>query len=281
MESFYPDWLHDTLQIRVLSARVETVGVSWNYDFPRIGHWRFYWHEGEGAWLDFPDGPLRLEAVRAFIIPAGLTFRTRATNEVEQFYAHFEVVGLPEAALRRLFVRPVALPHAPALEGAARWLRAELQHESVRPALHWRVKALLYEAMARYLDTLPPEGVEKCWAAARALEPLLPALRFIEENLPRTLRNSELAARCRLSEDGFIRSFRDRMGVTPARYITERRVQAAERRLLLSSQSLDEIASATGFCSRSHLTRHFTHLKGTSPARFRQSATSSGDGAST
>ncbi|MER6877940.1 helix-turn-helix domain-containing protein, partial [Amycolatopsis sp. NPDC000673] len=58
-----------------------------------------------------------------------------------------------------------------------------------------------------------------------------------------------------------------RFGLPPHRYVTGRRVDHA-RRLLLDGTPPAAVATTAGFTDQAHLTRHFRHYLGTTPARF-------------
>jgi AraC-like DNA-binding protein len=60
-------------------------------------------------------------------------------------------------------------------------------------------------------------------------------------------------------------------GVSPHRYVTGRRVDAA-RRLLLDRYSVADAAAASGFYDQAHLTRQFSRVLGTTPHRFAHSS---------
>lgn len=68
--------------------------------------------------------------------------------------------------------------------------------------------------------------------------------------------------RCSLSRD-----FRALFGTSPYRYLTMRRLDVC-RDLLLSGSSLADAAVCAGFYDQSHMTRHFVHAFGLSPARW-------------
>ena len=67
-----------------------------------------------------------------------------------------------------------------------------------------------------------------------------------------------------------IRLFRERTGLTPAMYARERRIEVACVLLHHSAKSIEEIASACGFCDRYHFTHAFIRSRKTSPAAFRK-----------
>lgn len=68
-----------------------------------------------------------------------------------------------------------------------------------------------------------------------------------------------------------VRAFSRAYGMPPHRYLTGRRVELA-RRLLLAGQSPVVVATEAGFYDQSHLSRHFSRMLGTTPARFARSA---------
>jgi AraC-like DNA-binding protein len=67
-----------------------------------------------------------------------------------------------------------------------------------------------------------------------------------------------------------VRMFSREFGISPHQYITGRRVDLA-RRLLLDGMPPVLTAAEAGFYDQSHLSRHFTRVLGTSPARYARS----------
>ena len=67
-----------------------------------------------------------------------------------------------------------------------------------------------------------------------------------------------------------VRAFGREFGISPHQYLTSRRVDLA-RRLLLGGMPPSLAAAEAGFYDQSHLTRHFKHILGTSPARYARS----------
>ncbi len=78
-----------------------------------------------------------------------------------------------------------------------------------------------------------------------------------------------MAALVDLSPFHFARLFKATRGVTPYRFVLERRIAAA-RRLLGSDAGLAEIAYATGFASQSHFTTIFRREIGVTPGAARR-----------
>ena len=82
--------------------------------------------------------------------------------------------------------------------------------------------------------------------------------------------NATLADKLGLGVDGFIRRFRRATGTTPQAFSLRLRVSEAARLLATSAASISDIAAATGFSDRYHLTKAFTRLRGISPALWRR-----------
>jgi AraC-like DNA-binding protein len=71
-----------------------------------------------------------------------------------------------------------------------------------------------------------------------------------------------------LSRFALARHFRKRLGTSPHRYATMRRLARAKR-LLDAGTPLARAAAATGFADQSHMTRQFKHAYGLSPGVWR------------
>ncbi|WP_137154289.1 AraC family transcriptional regulator [Rhizobium sp. FKL33] len=93
---------------------------------------------------------------------------------------------------------------------------------------------------------------------------------LMEARLSSDVSIAEIAEGCSLSRGYFIRAFRAATGLTPHRWLMQRRVEEARRMIEGSDYSLADIAVACGFSDQSHLTRHFTHILGVSPGRLRR-----------
>ena len=260
------------VHLRLFEADCLTIGTGWNTRDVQSSFWRLYCNSGAGAGLERDTGLYPLEAARLYFVPAGVSFHCRNTATLDHFYIHFDVIGLPRIAVRELFDSPVRLPPS-ALDSAAAALGRQISGCPERsPALRCRLQALLYEAFALALENVPPEKMARSLRRAAALEPVLPAIRWIEANLSAPLTNPALARLCCLSEDYFIRRFRECTGQSPVQYIQEQRVTRAAQLLLFTARSIEQVAEETGFGSRAYFTRVFARLTGATPAAYRSAA---------
>jgi transcriptional regulator GlxA family with amidase domain len=72
-----------------------------------------------------------------------------------------------------------------------------------------------------------------------------------------------------LSEDHFIRLFRQRFGQTPGRYLIQARVDRARHLLRFSSHSIKQIAAILGYREPYFFSRQFRQRTGLTPSVYR------------
>lgn len=93
---------------------------------------------------------------------------------------------------------------------------------------------------------------------------------YIEENLDRPIRSSDLIGLTGISAGHFFRTFKATFGQAPFAYITRRRVEHAQQMMLTTSNPLSHIALDCGLCDQSHLTRLFRQFVGMTPNQWRR-----------
>ena len=94
------------------------------------------------------------------------------------------------------------------------------------------------------------------------------ARQFLDENLARTVGSEELETLTGLDRYALARHFRARLGTSPYRYLTMRRLDHARCRMR-AGHSLADAALASGFADQSHMTRQFKRTYGLPPGRWR------------
>jgi len=92
---------------------------------------------------------------------------------------------------------------------------------------------------------------------------------WIADHLDEDLRVEALAERAAMSPRNFARFFRREIGLTPAAYVEELRVERARQLLEDGSEPIDGIAARCGFGSPETMRRAFARRVGVSPAQYR------------
>jgi AraC family transcriptional regulator len=95
------------------------------------------------------------------------------------------------------------------------------------------------------------------------------AIDYIGDNLQKDLTLPEIAGAAHMSPYHFSRLFKESTGLTPHRYVIERRAQRAKELLGSTALPIAEVALLCGFANQSHLTRHLKRLFGVSAKALR------------
>jgi AraC-like DNA-binding protein len=96
------------------------------------------------------------------------------------------------------------------------------------------------------------------------------ALEYIETNLSEDVSLANIADACAASISSLTRGFKSTLGVSPHRWVLNRRIALAQRLIYAGATPLSEIAVCCGFADQSHLTRVFTRQVGTPPTTWRR-----------
>jgi AraC family transcriptional regulator len=101
------------------------------------------------------------------------------------------------------------------------------------------------------------------WQARRAVA-------YINANLAAKIRIEDLSRLVDLSSSHFSRAFKCSFGVSAHAYLTQRRIEVAQRLMLTTRYSLSEIALSCGMSDQSHFSRSFRRIVGETPYSWRR-----------
>jgi AraC family transcriptional regulator len=93
---------------------------------------------------------------------------------------------------------------------------------------------------------------------------------YIAVNLHTTIRMMHLTRVVNFSPFRLKRVFKEIFGCTPHQYVIRRRVERAQSLMLMSNDSLSQIAVECGFVGQSHLSNLFHRIVGTRPGAWRR-----------
>lgn len=90
---------------------------------------------------------------------------------------------------------------------------------------------------------------------------------YLDENYDHDVSLKTLSELTQLSPYYLLRLFKKEVGATPHLYLTQCRINKAKR-LLISGDSLTDVAYKTGFVDQSHFTHRFRNIVGVTPGQY-------------
>ena len=97
------------------------------------------------------------------------------------------------------------------------------------------------------------------------------ALAYVHANVAADISLDSIAVASGMSRSAFAERFRQVMGLTPMRYVTEWRMLKARAYLAIPGRSVAETAAHVGYASEAAFARAFKSHVGVSPGRYRRS----------
>jgi AraC family transcriptional regulator len=156
----------------------------------------------------------------------------------------------------------------PILTTIGKTLRPAFQrpHEANR----FFVDSVTTAAAAHVMSTYFARSRSASSAAGRLSKPHMQrSTEMIASSFGGDLSLTEIAQECGMSLSAFRRGFAESFGVTPYRWLTERRVEKAMTLLKTSTAPLETIARECGFANAPHLARVFLNVTGVMPESWR------------
>lgn len=93
---------------------------------------------------------------------------------------------------------------------------------------------------------------------------------YLDDNFTHSVSLDNIAAMVNLNKYGIIRLFKQLYGVSPMRYMLDRRYEEACFYLKTSSVSVKQIAELSGFSSANYFSQMFQRREGVSPTEYRR-----------
>jgi len=99
---------------------------------------------------------------------------------------------------------------------------------------------------------------------------ILHTLQHIYININKPINIEDLAKRCFLTKDHFIRLFKKSMDCTPGKYINQKKIEKAQLMILVNDTSIKDIAYSLGFDNISYFNRLFKKITGENPGKHKK-----------
>jgi AraC-like DNA-binding protein len=165
-------------------------------------------------------------------------------------------------------VRPPAGPAAQFVESSIAWALANTSAYVPAEAVSTRLpELLLIEVLRLHLATAP--AVDHGWVTALRDPVLAPAMAQLHASPDQKWTVADLAATAAVSRSVLDERFRQMLGRSPIRYLTEWRMHIAEDLLAHTDSGIGIIARRVGYDSEEAFSRAFKRSQGTSPSAWR------------
>jgi AraC-like DNA-binding protein len=224
-------------------------------------HWRLYWNDAPGAWLELENGsthPIKPGFIHL------LSPHLKGWFRVKGMPAHFFVHFLASQPFSRLPEKAWAMELTEGM-GAVLGKVLRLLERGDSPSLELSLGCIALVSLA--LSGIPKDEID----AVTSLDARVIKAMNLMDGSGKALRNGELAKAVSMAENSFARLFRLETGMSPQDYSLSRRIDRARMMLQYGDASIKEIAMRCGFYDRYHFGRLFKEGTGESPAAYRKS----------
>lgn len=157
--------------------------------------------------------------------------------------------------------------------GEAVWNKQELVFNG-RGGVEWRAtsKVPLHDTEGKIVGSAgisrPLGHAEGCPVPSQHRE-MSAIVGAIYKCLDRDLRVAEIAEAANTSVSTLERTFKEHMGTTPKKFITQAKISTACEMLINTDMSVKEVSAKVGFTDNASFTRSFKRLMGQSPTEYR------------
>ena len=241
---------------------------DWAHGRHKFDQCKFYFITEGKCTIEIEDKIYQGEAGDWFFIPAGAehAYKNDRTKSFKKYWMHFDIYPNIE-----LF-NALSLPYVVKLENRNKVKRLfetfVKKKKSNDLADKLLIKSILINLLVEYIKTAMPDGVS---VQSRTDERLDRVLRYINENLDKELSLDILAKKYYSHPNHFIRAFRDKTGLTPARYVRQKRLEESKILLENTDLTIEEITEKFAFANPAHFSRIFKQYYNTPPAKYRES----------
>ena len=170
----------------------------------------------------------------------------------------------------KIEILPVLKSHDPILDALAMQFQREISRAELGNQMY--VESLANQFAIHLLrDYCAFPTTPKGYKGGLAPYKLKQIINYINDNLDQRIGLDDMADLLDLSSYYLCREFRNSVGVSPYRYLLDRRIEKAKGLIKNTKLSLVDVAYECGFSSQSHMTQHFRKMVGVTPKVYRNS----------
>jgi AraC-like DNA-binding protein len=254
---------HYRLTYHIITAHSQEYDKTWGGPHVQDDYNRLYVVENEGAEVEVDGHIHELMPGNVYLFPLNRLGHFRSGGNFFLHWLHFRLT-----LFSSFDVFQYHMPHYHyAFKGHEMdvFKRLEFCVEQDTPRDEVEATGLIAELISPFL----PED----WDAIKleALDTLQPALQLIHEMyMSPDLRLEDLAGSCELHPTYFSNMFKEKLGITPVKYLTRHRINQAKNLLLNTSYSVSRVATMCGFRDAHYFSRVFSNQDKRSPKDYRK-----------
>lgn len=257
--------------------------MHWEFNDLSFPYWRLYHNKQKGAFISRNNKTIEISPDKIYLIAPNTSYSTHlfdkkspdqgfrlegrrvttdivSKQQVQHFFTHFSL-GVPYDTIRpEIFV----IDLNSSMEQKIDTIITQLKKNAVQFSFdaNLSLRALINELLCN----IAPQK----WLSLSQDERISKALNHIENNLSSELSNDLLAKEVSLATNSFTRLFTEEIGLSPQRYIKQKRIDKSCIMLHHSNLSIEQIAEECGFADRYHFSRIFKKITDNSPAAYRK-----------
>ena len=261
---------------------------NWEFNELSFPYWRIYYNSNHGAVIIHKGKDYNIDPDDIIIIPPNTSFSTRLFDHVIPTKGDIikgeridkdklDALHADKTSVLHLFIHfKLGSPYDNVKPG--------LYIFKVNPQLRRKLKIIkeyLISNVARFdfhstvtIKSLISEMISMIpgaeWDILQKDARILDSINFIENNPKANLTNDQLAQKAQLATNSFTRLFYHEIGISPQRFVKNKRIDHACVLLHHSQKSIEEIAALIGFADRYHFSRIFKQVTGIPPAMYRK-----------
>jgi len=217
----------------------------------------------EGEAFIFCKGEcIQMRPGNIYVIPAGLTFSYRCDNRMQKLFFHINMTAQNNHDWFNYIDACIVIKD---MEWMIREVSAIVTQNTIINTL--LLKKYLYEIV---YDCFLKHREKILGVSFTCSELVLRVVDYIESNLTAGLQIQKVAEDCNVSVANIKKRFKAEMQVSIGKYIDDRIMSVAERRLRMEQISVGELSDSLGFCDQSYFSEKFKKKFGVPPTKYRK-----------
>ncbi len=249
------------LKMDISEIAYAKLDTSWRNDFAKAPFTRIYYVTRGTGLVEYSDGRIELKPGSIYVLPAESEFSYRCESFLEKLYFHVNLLRADQSDLLAKLPTCVVLKNREAQIAQALecWERGD-------NASIFLLKTMLYQTVC---EAIAQTGAD--FGRPEDFSPIVArALSLIQSNLHAGLTARRIAEKLYLSESLVQKRFKQEIGIPLGKYCQELILREAERRLRMTSQSIQEVSDGLGFCDPFYFSRSFKRRYGVPPSQYRK-----------